>query len=68
MCAPPKDSACSWGEASTIRNGKEEVVLEAKSVEKNSLDPSLFAVPAGYQEMDIGKLMERMQQQRQPGS
>jgi hypothetical protein len=51
---------------STIRNGKEEVVLEAKSVEKKKLDASLFAVPAGYQEMKLGKMMQQMQQQQKP--
>ncbi|MGH7516835.1 MAG: DUF4412 domain-containing protein [Gemmatimonadales bacterium] len=53
---------------SAIRNGKEEVVMEATRVEKKSLDASLFAVPTGYQEMDMGKMMQQMQkQQKQPG-
>jgi hypothetical protein len=52
---------------STIRNGKPEVVLEAKSVQRKALDASLFAVPAGYQEMDMGKMMGQMQRQKQPG-
>ncbi|MGH7631619.1 MAG: DUF4412 domain-containing protein [Gemmatimonadales bacterium] len=53
-----------------IRNGREEVVMEATSVEKKSLDASLFAVPAGYQAMDMGKMMQQMRQQRQkpPGN
>ncbi len=49
---------------SAIRNGKEEVVMEATSVEKKRLDPSLFAVPAGYQQMDMGKMMQQMQKPR----
>ncbi len=51
-----------------IRNAKEEVVMEATSVEKRSLDASLFAVPAGYQAMDMGKMMQQMQQQKQKPS
>ena len=44
-----------------IKNGKEEVVMEATSVEKKSLDASLFAVPAGYQQMDMGKMLQQRQ-------
>lgn len=51
-----------------IRNGREEVVMEATSVEKQSLDASLFAVPAGYQEMDMGKMMQQMRQQKPSGN
>ena len=51
---------------SAIRNGKEEVVMVATSVEKKSLDASLFAVPTGYQEMDMGKMMQQMQKQQKP--
>jgi hypothetical protein len=51
-----------------IRNGKEEVVMEATRVERKRLDASLFAVPTGYQEMDMGRMMQQMQQQKQKPS
>jgi hypothetical protein len=50
---------------SAIRNGKEEVAMEATRVERKRLDASLFAVPTGYQEMDMGRMMQQMQQQKQ---
>jgi hypothetical protein len=52
---------------STIKDGKEEVVLEARSVEKKRLDPALFAVPAGYQEMDMTKMMRQRAPQKPSG-
>lgn len=54
---------------SAIRDGKEEVVMQATNVERKPLDASLFAVPAGYQEMDLGKMMQQMRPpQKQPSS
>ncbi len=53
---------------STVRNGREEVVLEARSVVKKRLDPALFAVPAGYQEMDMTKMMQQWAPERPAGN
>jgi hypothetical protein len=51
---------------STLKAGKEQVVMEATSVERKALDPGLFAVPAGYQEMDMSKMMQQMPSARKP--
>ena len=45
----------------SLRNGKRAVVMEARSVERKRLDPSLFVVPEGYAEMDMGKMMQQRQ-------
>ncbi|HET8625228.1 MAG TPA: DUF4412 domain-containing protein [Gemmatimonadales bacterium] len=45
----------------SLRGGKAEVVMEATRIEKKRLDASLFAVPAGYTEMDMGKMMQQRQ-------
>ncbi|HEU5169695.1 MAG TPA: DUF4412 domain-containing protein [Gemmatimonadales bacterium] len=50
---------------SQIKGGKEEVVMQATSIEKKSLDPSLFAVPDGYKELNMGQMMQQMQKQQQ---
>jgi hypothetical protein len=45
----------------SLKSGKEVVVMEATSVEKKKLDDGLFAVPAGYTEVDMGKMMQQRQ-------
>jgi hypothetical protein len=45
----------------SLKSGKEEVVMEAMSVEKKKLDEARFAVPAGYTEVDMGKMMQQRQ-------
>ena len=43
----------------SLRSGTTEVVMQATRVEKKRLDASLFTVPAGYAEMDMGKMMQQ---------
>jgi hypothetical protein len=52
----------------SLRHGTQEVVLEAKSIERKSLDAALFDVPAGFQAMDMGRMMQQAHPApRQPG-